>query len=166
MLAEALQVEVDAYVARFAHLRDENGRRLVVRNGSHQPPAVTTSAGVIEVHAPRVNDKRIDPETGTRQRFTSVVLPPWARKTPQIAAVLPLLYLHGLSSGDFVPALGQFLGSAKGLSASTITKLTEIWRPSSRRSRSGRGQAWITCMCGSTVFTSKSASRPTKCACW
>ena len=75
-----------------------------------------------------MNDRRVDPDTGERQRFSSAILPPWARKTPQIEQVLPLLYLHGLSSGDFVPALGQFLGSAKGLSASTITKLTETWK--------------------------------------
>jgi len=68
----------------------------------------------------------VDPDE--RQRFSSSILPPWARKTPKIGEVLPLLYLHGLSSGDFVPALGQFLGSAKGLSASTITKLTETWK--------------------------------------
>jgi transposase-like protein len=128
MLAEALHAEVDAYIARFADERDENGRRLVVRNGHHAPREVTTCAGVVEVHGPRVNDKRVDPETGERQRFSSAILPPWARKTPQIAQVLPLLYLHGLSSGDFVPALGQFLGSAQGLSASTITKLTETWK--------------------------------------
>src|SRR6478736_3424377 len=128
MLAEALQAEVDAYCARFADERDENGRRLVVRNGYHEPRAVTTCAGAVAVHAPRVNDKRIDPEIGERQRFSSAILPPWARKTPQIEAVLPLLYLHGLSSGDFVPALGQFLGSTKGLSSSTITKLTETWQ--------------------------------------
>ena len=84
------------------------------------------------VHAPRVNDKRIDSETGERQRFCSAILPPWARKTPKIGEVLPLLYLHGLSSGDFVPALGQFLGSAKGLSSSTITKLTETWKAEQR----------------------------------
>jgi transposase-like protein len=128
MLAEALQAEVDAYCARFADERDENGRRLVVRNGYHEPREVTTCAGAVAVHAPRVNDKRIVPETGERHRFSSSILPPWARKTPRIEAVLPLLYLHGLSSGDFVPALGQFLGSAKGLSASTITKLTETWK--------------------------------------
>ena len=128
MLAEALQAEVDAYCARFADERDENGRRLVVRNGYHEPREVTTCAGAVAVHAPRVNDKRIDPETAERQRFSSAILPPWARKTPQIEAVLPLLYLHGLSSGDFVPALGQFLGSTKGLSSSTITKLTETWQ--------------------------------------
>jgi transposase-like protein len=128
MLAEALQAEVDAYCARFADERDENGRRVVVRNGYHDPREVTTCAGAVAVHAPRVNDKRIDPETGERQRFSSAILPPWARKTPQIEAVLPLLYLHGLSSGDFVPALGQFLGSTKGLSSSTITKMTETWQ--------------------------------------
>src|SRR5215472_2434473 len=78
---------------------------------------VLTSAGAIEVTAPRVNDKRTDPDTGERKRFSSAILPPWCRKTPKITEVLPLLYLHGLSSGDFVPALGQFLGSAAGLSA-------------------------------------------------
>ena len=108
MLAGALQAEVDAYIARFAAERDENGRRLVVRNGSREPREVLTSAGAVEVTAPRVNDKRIDAATGERERFSSAILPPWARKTPKITDVLPLLYLHGLSSGDFVPALGQF----------------------------------------------------------
>jgi transposase-like protein len=128
MLAEALQAEVDAYISAFADQRDEHGRRLVVRNGFHQPREVLTSAGAVEVTAPRVNDKRVDPETGERTRFASAILPAWARKTPKITEVLPLLYLHGLSSGDFVPALGQFLGSAKGLSAAVITKLTEQWK--------------------------------------
>ena len=132
MLAEALQAEVDDYIARFAEERDDNGHRLVVRNGTHAPRDVLTSAGSVPVVAPRVNDKRVDPETGERQRFSSAILPPWARKTPRIDEVLPLLYLHGLSSGDFVPALGQFLGSAKGLSASTITRLTETWKGEAR----------------------------------
>jgi transposase-like protein len=131
MLAEALQAE-EAYCAQFADVRDENGRRLVVRNGCHDPREVTTCAGAVEVVAPRINDKRVDPETGERHRFSSAILPPWARKTPQIEQVLPLLYLHGLSSKDFGPALGQFLGSAKGLSASTITKLTETWQAEAR----------------------------------
>ena len=58
-----------------------------------------TSAGAVEVNAPRVNDKRTDPATGERMRFSSAILLPWARKTPKITKVLPLLYLHGLSSG-------------------------------------------------------------------
>ena len=128
MLAEALQAEVNAYIAAFAAERDENGRRLVVRNGYHQEREVLTSAGAVEVTAPRVNDKRADPVTGERKRFSSAILPPWARKTPKVTEVLPLLYLHGLSSGDFVPALGQFLGSAAGLSGPVITKLTETWK--------------------------------------
>ena len=132
MLAEALQAEVDAYIAQFADVRDESGHRLVVRNGCHQPREVLTGAGSVQVTAPRVNDKRVDAETGERQRFSSAILPPWARKTPKIGEVLPLLYLHGLSTGDFVPALGQFLGSAKGLSSSTVTKLTETWKAEAR----------------------------------
>ncbi|HZE14824.1 MAG TPA: IS256 family transposase, partial [Mycobacterium sp.] len=128
MLAAALRAEVAAYCAQFADERDENGCRLVVRNGYHEPREVTTAAGAVQVDAPRVNDKRVDPETGERQRFSSAILPPWARKTPQVQEVLPLLYLHGLSSQDFGPALGQFLGSTKGLSAATITKLTETWQ--------------------------------------
>jgi transposase-like protein len=132
MLAEALQAEVDAYIAVYAGQCDEHGHRLVVRNGYHEPREVLTSAGAVEVTAPRVNDKRVDPDTGERQRFSSAILPPWARKTPKITDVLPLLYLHGLSTGDFVPALGQFLGSAKGLSAPVITKLTEQWKAEQR----------------------------------
>jgi transposase-like protein len=132
MLAEALRAEVDAYVAAFVGERDEQGRRLVVRNGCHEPREVLTSAGAVEVTAPRVNDKRTDPATGERKRFASAILPPWARKTPKITEVLPLLYLHGLSSGDFVPALGQFLGSSAGLSAAVITRLTESWQAEQR----------------------------------
>jgi len=132
MLAEALQAEVDAYIAEFIAERDENGRRLVVRNGSHLPREVLTSAGAVEVVAPRVNDRRIDADTGERARFASAILPAWCRKTPKITEVLPLLYLHGLSTGDFVPALGQFLGSAAGLSAPVITKLTETWKAEQR----------------------------------
>ena len=132
MLAEALQAEVDAYIAAHAAERDEDGRRLVVRNGYHQPREILTSAGAVEMTVPRVNDKRTDPDTGERKRFSSAILPPWCRKTPKITEVLPLLYLHGLSSGDFVPALGQFLGSPAGLSAAVITRLTETWKAEQR----------------------------------
>jgi hypothetical protein len=72
---------------------------MVVRNGTAQPRIVLTSAGAVEVTVPRVNDKRTGPDTGERMRFSSAILPPWARKTPQISEALPLLYLHGLSSG-------------------------------------------------------------------
>ncbi|MFD9849675.1 IS256 family transposase [Streptomyces parvus] len=127
MLAAALEAEVDQYIAELAGQRDEAGRRLVVRNGRHRPRTVTTAAGPIEVAAPRVNDKRVDEETGERQRFSSKILALWCRKSPKINEVLPLLCLHGLSSGDFVPAMEQFLGSAAGLSPATVTRLTKQW---------------------------------------
>jgi transposase-like protein len=132
MLAAALEAEVEAYLARFVDHVDEQGRRLVVRNGHARPRPVTTAAGAIELAAPRVNDKRVDAATGQRQRFRSVILPPWCRKSPKVAEVLPLLYLHGLSSGDFAPALEEFFGSKAGLSASAITRLTTDWQDEHR----------------------------------
>ncbi|MFE7788623.1 IS256 family transposase [Streptomyces sp. NPDC057460] len=129
MLAAALEAEVNIYIAELADQRDESGRRLVVRNGYHQPRKVTTAAWTIDVKAPRINDKRMDDATGERRRFSSAILPPWCRKSPKISeVVLPLLYLHGLSSGDFVPALEQFLGSSAGLSPATVTRLTTQWQ--------------------------------------
>ncbi len=128
MLAAALQAEVAAYIDAHAGEVDEAGHRMVVRNGYHQAREVSTAAGSVPVHAPRVNDRRLDEASGERQRFASAILPAWARKSPQVAEVLPLLYLHGLSSGDFVPALEQFLGSSAGLSAATVTRLTAQWQ--------------------------------------
>ncbi|MEY9850265.1 putative transposase [Streptacidiphilus sp. BW17] len=128
MLAAALEAEVNQYIAELAAERDEHGHRLVVRNGHHRPRTVVTAAGQVEVKTPRVNDRRIDNETGERKRFSSKILAPWCRKSPKVSEVLPLLYLHGLSSGDFIPALEQFLGSAAGLSPATVTRLTRQWQ--------------------------------------
>ena len=132
MLAAALQAEVAAYIDAHRDVVDEDGHRLVVRNGYHGEREVTTVAGAVKVRAPRVNDKRVDETTGERNRFASSILPAWARKSPQVSEVLPLLYLHGLSTSDFAPALEQFLGSGQGLSASVITRLTEQWRADAR----------------------------------
>ena len=132
MLASALLAEVAAYVEAHADQVDSDGHRLVVRNGFHAEREVTTVAGAVAVKAPRINDKRIDEATGERCRFSSAILPAWARKSPKIAEVLPLLYLHGLSSSDFTPALEQFLGSGAGLSASVITRLTKQWQDEQR----------------------------------
>ena len=128
MLAAALAAEVAAYVEAHCGELDEEGRRLVVRNGHHAEREVTTAAGAVAVRAPRVNDKRVDESTGQRRRFSSAILPAWSRKSPRVAEVLPLLYLHGLSTSDFGPALSQFLGSGAGLSAATITRLTTQWQ--------------------------------------
>jgi putative transposase len=128
MLAAALEAEVDDYLAAHAAERDEHGRRLVVRNGHARQREVTTVAGSVAVRAPRVDERRVDPATGQRARFRSVVLPPWCRRSPKVAEVLPLLYLHGLSTGDFVPALAAFFGSGAGLSAAAVGRLLTGWQ--------------------------------------
>ncbi|MGH2528269.1 MAG: IS256 family transposase [Actinomycetota bacterium] len=127
MLAVALEAEVDAYLERHRDERDERGRALVVRNGSARGRTVVCGAGAVEVAAPRVNDRRVDGSTGERSRFRSSILPPYARRSPKVAEVLPLLYLHGLSTKDFVPALAEFFGTSAGLSAAAITRLTTSW---------------------------------------
>jgi len=128
MLAVALEEEVAAYIGAHTGELDEHGHRLVRRNGHARERVLTTGAGQLPVAAPRVDDRRVDPVTGTRARFRSVILPPWCRRSPKVAEVLPLLYLHGMSSGDFVPALEGFFGAAAGLSASVITRLTAQWQ--------------------------------------
>ena len=166
MLAAALQSEVAAYVEAFADEVDDAGRRMVVRNGHHVEREVTTAAGAVPVRAPRVNDKRTDPVTGERKRFASAILPAWARKSPRVAEVLPLLYLHGLSTSDFGPALEQFLGSAAGLSPATITRLTKDWQDEARafNARSLKETDYV--YVWSTESTSRSDSSRTRCACW
>ncbi len=128
MLAAALEAERDAYLASLADEVDGDGHRLVVGNGRARPRVVVTGAGPIEVEAPRVNDKRIDGATGERCRFRSEILAPWCRKSPKVSEVLPLMYLHGMSSGDFAPALAEFFGSDAGLSASVVTRMTKAWQ--------------------------------------
>jgi transposase-like protein len=128
MLAVALEAEVDAYLVACVAERDARGRRLVVRNGHARQREILTAAGAVVVRAPRVNDRRVDPVSGERARFRSVLLPPWCRKSPKVAEVLPLLYLHGLSTGDFAPALEGFFGSGAGLSAPVITRLVASWQ--------------------------------------
>jgi transposase-like protein len=126
MIEVALQVEVEEYVSRHRRERDAAGHAVVVRNGTARPRTVTTGVGPIPVAAPRVNDRRV--VEGQRQRFTSAILPPYLRRSPRLAGVLPLLYLHGLSSGDFRDALPALLGpEAAGLAPSTITRLTKSW---------------------------------------
>ena len=128
MLAQALQAEVEAYLKAAEGERDERGRALVVKNGYARSRKIVCGAGTIEVRAPRVNDKRGDEASGERKRFRSAILPPYIRRSPKVSEVLPLLYLHGLSSGDFAPALREFFGSKAGLSAASVVRLTEQWQ--------------------------------------
>ena len=92
--------------------------RLVVRNGHAQERRVTVGSGTVPVRAPRVNDRRVDAQTGERKRFSSRILLKYARRSPKVTEVLPILYLRGLSTGDFRPALEDLLGKdAAGLSS-------------------------------------------------
>ena len=127
MLAAALEAEVEAYLAAHAELVDERGHRLVVRNGHAPARTITTGVGQVEVVRPRVDDQRVDPVTGERARFRSVILPPWCRCSPKVAEVLPLLYLHGLSTGDFVPTLGVLRLLCRAV-APVITRLVAAWQ--------------------------------------
>ena len=91
MLAAALEAEVDAYIEGLAGELDERGRRLVVRNGHADARVIETGAGGIEIEAPRVNDKRVDPVNGERMSFKSLIVPPWCRSSPKVVEVLPLM---------------------------------------------------------------------------
>jgi transposase-like protein len=128
MIAMALEAEVGDYVATFAGEVGEDGRRRVVRNGRARERRVTVGSGTVRLRAPRVNDRRVDEQTGERQKFSSRILPAYARRSPKVTDVLPILYLRGLSTGDFGPALRDLLGEdASGLSASAISRLTKQW---------------------------------------
>jgi len=127
MLLKALEAEVAGYLERYVGERDDEGHALVVRNGKARPRQVTLGCGTIEIRAPRVNDRRRDAR-GERQRFTSRILPPYMRRSPKVSEVLPILYLRGLSTGDFRPALEGLLGEeAAGLSPTNIARLTAEW---------------------------------------
>ena len=140
MIAAALALEAEEYVQKMGQLRDEQGHALVVRNGKGQERTVTLGAGVVKIQAPRVNDKR--PE----QRFTSRILPPYMRRSPRLEEALPVLYLRGLSTGDFAEALPVLLGpEAAGLSATTINRLTQVWQEEYKtwRKRSLEGKDYV-----------------------
>ena len=146
MLMAALKAEADDYVERHRGERDPQGRALVVRNGRSEAQ-VTLGTGTVELQAPRVNDRRRD-EQGRRQRFTSLILPPYMRRSPKVAEVLPILYLRGLATGDFRPALEGLLGAdAAGLSPTNIARLTAGWEQEYRafrqRELSGREYVYV-----------------------
>jgi len=128
MIVAALEAEVDEYVSSFLEEVDDGGRRLVVRNGRGRERKLTVGSGTVPIKAPRVNDRRVDGETGEREKFGSRILPAYARRSPKVTDVLPVLYLRGLSTGDFGPALRDLLGEdASGLSSSSISRLTREW---------------------------------------
>ena len=128
LLVQALEVEVAEYLETH-QARDENGRALVVRNDKARARQIILGSGAVQIQAPRVNDQRIGAD-GQRQRFTSKILPPYMRRSPKVAEVLPVLYLRGLSTGDFREALPVLLGeeAARGLSPTNIARMTSAWQ--------------------------------------
>jgi transposase-like protein len=125
LLAQAIEAEVADWIDGHADCRDANGHRQVVRNGHLPQRTITTGLGSVEVRQPRVHDRR---PAEQRIKFTSAILPPYLRKTKSVEELIPWLYLKGVSTGDFGEALAALLGpEAKGLSASTVTRLKGIW---------------------------------------
>ena len=128
MLMTTVEAEVATYIEAHQHEVDEQGRRLVVRNGRAQERTLVSGIGPIKIRAPRVNDRRVD-EQGRKFRFTSEILPPYLRRTESVEELIPWLYLQGISTGDFTEALEALLGpDAPGLSATTVVRLKEVWR--------------------------------------
>lgn len=123
MLMKAINNEVAEYVQRHCAMRDEEGRRAVVRNGHLPGRDLITGLGPIRIRQPRVRDRR------SGASFTSAILPPFMRRVPSLDALIPCLYLKGVSTGDFSEALEAILGAqAKGLSATNIVRLKEGWK--------------------------------------
>jgi len=123
MLKAALQYEVEEYLAKFEGEKDTENRRLVTRHRKAQKRTILTGAGALEIEMPRVRDRR------KNENFISKILPPYMRKSPNVAKVIPVLYLRALSTGDFSEGLAALFGTgASGLSATTISRLTNVWK--------------------------------------
>lgn len=126
LLGEAVEAEVEAWIAAHRDRVDTDGHRLVVRNGHKDERELQTGVGPVKVRQPRVDDRRLG-EDG--ERFSSSILPPYLRRTKSIEELIPWLYLKGVSTGDFSEALMAILGpEAPGLSASTVVRLKEVWQ--------------------------------------
>jgi len=140
MILAALELEVEQYLQTLCHLRDEQGHAIVVRNGKARQRTVHLGAGTVKLRAPRVNDRRPD------HRFSSQILPPYMRRSPRLEEALPVLYLRGLSTGDFSEALEALIGpEAAGFSATTITRLLKVWQEEYQawRKRSLEGKDYV-----------------------
>lgn len=128
LLAQAIEAEVEAFLARYQGLTLDNGHRRIVRNGYLPDRDIQTGIGPVTVKMPRVRDRGDAAQDGKIQ-FTSKILPPYLRRAKSIEELIPWLYLKGISTGDFSEALSALLGpDAPGLSASTISRLKDVWK--------------------------------------
>ena len=129
MLAEALKAEADAFVASFADEQLEGGRQRIVRHGFGPERKIQTGIGCVDVQRPKVRDRLATPDPSKKIRFTSNILPKWARRSVSLDALLPVLYLKGISTGDFQEALSAIMGpDAPNLSPGVISRLTAGWQ--------------------------------------
>jgi putative transposase len=145
LLMQAIEAEVAEWIDSHQHVQDRNGHRQVVRNGHLPQRTIMTGVGAVEVQQPRVLDRRPAEQA---EPFSSKILPPYLRKTKSIEELIPWLYLKGISTGDFSEALAALVGpEAKGLSASTITRLKEVWQQEfqewSQRSLKGKDYVYV-----------------------
>jgi len=126
LLAQAVEAEVAGFLGEHADKRTDDGRQRLVRHGHLPERSIMTGIGAVEVCVPRVRDRLSG--TDDRIRFSSAILPPYARRSKSLEVLIPILYLKGISTGDFAEALSALLGpNAGGLSASTIVRLKEVW---------------------------------------
>jgi transposase-like protein len=145
MLAQAIEAEVQEWIDAHEHVTDESGHRQVVRNGRLPKRTILTGLGEVEVHQPRVLDRRPKDQA---EPFSSKILPPYLRKTKSMEELIPWLYLKGISTGDFSEALCSLVGpQAKGLSATTIVRLKAMWEEEfqewNRRSLEGKQYVYL-----------------------
>ena len=126
LLAQAVEAEVAGFLGEHADKRTDDGRQRLVRHGHLPERSIMTGIGAVEVCVPRVRDRLGGADD--RIRFSSAILPPYARRSKSLEVLIPILYLKGISTGDFAEALSALLGSnAGGLSASTVARLKEVW---------------------------------------
>jgi putative transposase len=152
MLMQAVEAEVEAFLAAHAELADGQGRRRLVRNGHAPERQIQTGIGPLGVRRPKLRD-RGGAESGAPIRFTSAILPAYLRRTRNLEELLPWLYLKGVSTGQFGEAMAALLGAdAPGLSATTVRRLTEAWQGSTC---AGSG---VTCRPGATSTSGRTAS--------
>ena len=127
LLEQAIEAEVEAFLASMRDLKLADGRDRLVRHGHGPERVIQTGIGPVEVQRIKIRDR--DPDlAGERIRFSSALLPRWARRTTSLDALLPILYLRGVSAGDFQEALSVLLGKdAPNLSPAVISRLKESW---------------------------------------